>query len=441
MPQTTLAEYGDCILHQCTIGSVPSDRNTYALRSIKIFEDHCKPYFTAQMVIDSYQNSTDTYLYPTSEVIVSFLSPSSDPSFPTSPYTQRFRVFSHESREVPGGQAVAHKIHTISLIGQEYYNDKHNNVISLDANVPATVAAQRIHGTYITGNIKTTHSSGPIGTTRQPHQSSNLKPFKAINDLLDRAVWTRWQTCCPVYFKTARGHVMAPLQSLLEARPLGDVALVEHQAQGTHDLSFIGNRNGYQSILAIKPLSPSGEASSGVKASDVSGMLKAASFFDTNQGKFKNMPSILGKVMGMFSGGAPGVRDKIRPMLAEAYKGNRGGGHLLNVLSTVMQPQAIQKAGQAGYNVSQEALVTALTYSDKYWVQIPGQSGHKITCGDKVAIRYYVIRDGRPVPRDKALYVARLVHNITFLENDPKTGKRKRASYKAKTELYGVDWS
>jgi len=155
-----------------------------------------------------------------------------------------------------------------------------------------------------------------------------------------------------------------------------------------------------------------------------------------NQGNFTNLPPVPN-----FSGfGVPGLGARISQLMGEAYRGNRGGGALLNIINEVMQQRAIQKAGPGGFNTQQEALITALAYTNKFWVQVPGQSGLLCTAGMKVPIRYTTVRGGSPVPMDKILYIARLVHHITFLYPESEKGRRQRSGYKAKTEIYGVEW-
>ena len=164
---------------------------------------------------------------------------------------------------------------------------------------------------------------------------------------------------------------------------------------------------------------------------------KAASWIDLLSGTYElgdgKIDSII-KKMGL-GNNVPGLNSKIKAMMAESQKG-RNGGHLLNFIDAVIQPRSQAKNGPGNFNTSQEAFVTALTYADKFWITVPGQSGHKITCGDAINIEYSIMRNKRAEDRTRRLYVARLVHTINFTVTD----KRTWQGNKAMTDIYGVAW-
>ena len=120
-------------------------------------------------------------------------------------------------------------------------------------------------------------------------------------------------------------------------------------------------------------------------------------------------------------------------MLAEAQKSSRGGMTMMNFMDTLMQEKNIDKNGPAGYNVKQEAFIAALTYSQKYWVSVPGQTGVNITCGDRINVIYPV----GATPIQKTLFIPRLIHEVRFTQGDD----RQPLEVNAKTEIYGVSWS
>jgi hypothetical protein len=435
---------GYCVLNRCTIGGVDNQvaqAVIFHVSKIQIFEDHCKPYFTAQMVIETYQHAHEHFLYPTSEVLVDFTAPSSDPSFPAKRYVERFRVFSYESQQMPYGQQVVRIQHTLSLMGQEFYNDRHNFVNQLDSNQTGTGVAKKIHDRFITsnGNLRVTvPSSGMIGSEQVPNQLINQKPFTAINQVLSRCTWTRYPSCAPVYFRNKQGYVMGPLQHVMEsAAP--NITFTEYPAEGGHRWfsEFIGREKGYTQILALKPLAPSGEASSGVRASEVGNLGKAQAWVDLQGGSAKIGAGSIDKIikkLGLNTAN-PQANAKIQQMLAEAQKG-RTGGLLFNFINELMQDRAIDKNGPGNFQVSQEAFVTALTYADKYWVTVPGQGGHKVTCGDKIIVNFHKPQDGKAKPVSKRLYVARLVHTVEFTRGT----ERKPTGEQAMTDIYGVSW-
>lgn len=438
---------GRAILHEANINGfdyVGIEGVRFHVESIQIFEDHCKPYFTAQMIIETYDHAHEAFIFPTAEVFISFECPSSDPSFVSHRYSERFRIFSHDSEQISSGQQKNRLRHKLSLIGQEFYNDRHNNVIRSDNLKTGTAAASSIHEKIIRpvdgGGMRVYESSGIIGSKEIPHQTTNMKPFTAINNILSRCVWNRYPSCAPVYFKNKYGYVMGPLQGVMEsASPR--YSFTEYSTAGNSwGRNFLGTAAGYTQIKELKPLSPSGEASSGVRASEIGNLNKASAWIDVLTGTYdlgKLTGDGISKIMKKLNlqTNSPGVNEKIRAMLAEAQKG-RNGGLQYNFIDSLMQDRATSKHGPGGFNVSQEAFVTALTYTDKYWVSVPGQGGHKVTCGDKITITYPIVRNFKTTNRTKTLYVARLVHNVRFTEGS----SRKPIGDNATTDIYGVVW-
>ena len=446
MPENLRADMippGLCVLNGCTIGGIPHQADNaviFHVSKIQIFEDHCKPYFTAQLTIETYQHAHEHFLYPTSEVFIDFTSPSSDPTFPVRRYRERFRVFSYESEQLPYGQQTVRIQHTISLMGQEFYNDRHNYVNQLDFNQPATSVAKKIHDRFIASNGNlgvTVPSSGMIGSEQVPHKSVNLKPFTAIGQVLGRATWTRYPSCAPVYFRTKRGYLMGPLQQIMETGGIA-MAFTEYPAAGNRWMTeFLGRAKGYTMIQALKPLAPSGEASSGVRASEVGNLGKAQAWIDLQKGSTNIGAGAISKIMNKLNINTanPAANRKIQQMLAESQKG-RTGGLLYNVINELMQDRAIDKNGTGNFQVAQEAFVTALTYSDKYWVTVPGQSGNQVTVGDKITVTFHKPEDAKPKQVTRRLYVARLIHTVEFTRGS----ERKPTGEQSKTDIYGVSW-
>lgn len=435
---------GSCRLNTCTIGGFENQLANevhFHVSKIQIFEDHCKPYFTAQLVIETYDHNHEWFLYPTSEVFLDFTCPSSDPSFVSTRYRERFRVYSYESEQMPYGQQMVRIQHTISLMGQEFYNDRHNYVNQLDFNTTATDVARKIHNNFVkaeNGNLRVTvPSSGMIGSEQIPNKLINQKPFTAINQILGRATWTRYPSCAPVYFRNKQGHVIGPLQQIMESAAPNMTFTEYPGAAQSWMAEFQGREKGYTMIEALKPLSPSGEASSGVRASEVGNLNKATAWVDMLNGSTKigdgNASKLLGK-LGINTSN-PLANQKIQAMLAESQKG-RTGGLLFNVINQLMQDRSVDKNGPGNFNIAQEAFVTALTYSDKYWVTVPGQGGQKVTCGDKIVVNFHKPQDSKPKNVTKRLYVARLIHTIEFTRGQERVGSGDQA----KTDIYGVAW-
>lgn len=399
----------------------------FNVREFRIFEDVCKSYFTAQLVIETYLNNYENFLFPSAETIISFECPRSD-GVTTKTYTEKFRVYSYESKAMSGGADVRLE-HTISLIGQEYYNDRHNVVTENHKLTTGTAVAKQIHDRYIgaNGNLDVkVPSTGHIANETSAHQIINKKPIKAIHDVLDRCVFGSYKSCAPTYFRNKPGYVIAPLQMLLESAPVtGNFIHVPAQGSSIADIML-----GYHSVIHLRPMSPAGEASAGARTSDISGLLKSATFLDLETG------STIDRA-GKIAQAAAGATGSTKEVLQGATKGIRGGSDILNVINNLHQFKQIDKNGPGRYNVSQEALITAITYSQKYWVSVPSQSGLQVTCGDRIRV-VFPINDRLTV---KTLFVPRLIHECRLTETVGPDNKRKGVSVNAKTELYGVQWA
>ena len=418
------------VLNECTIGD-PGARFTYSdgnfhVHSLQVFEDHCKPYLTCQLVIETYQNIYEHFLKPAVEVMLDFESPSSPLSgYKTKRYKEQFRIFSYDSRPAPKGQAGGQMIHTLSLIGQEYYNDKHNTVIQNDQGVVGTSVAQRIADKYLKafgGSTKVmVPSNGPIGQPNHPNQTMNVRPIKAINDILDNCVWSgKFKSCAPVFFRRKQGHVIAPLQYMLENQPIKG-HFFHRMGQGASIHATF--EEGYNLCIDVRPLSPSGEIMSGIKAGEVGSASQVASSLDLTKGLINK---------GTIAKAGKSAIAKI------STKSPLGSNHILGTIMSSLRDSAISKEGPGGYNNAQAALVTALTLSPKYWVSVPGQSGNQITAGDRILVQMPVpYGDGKFRMITKTLYVARLIQQVNFTDQTT----RKQLDMNAKTEMYCVEFN
>jgi hypothetical protein len=420
-------------LKTCSIGGVDwitnAAQTNFHVKEFRIYEDICKFYFTGELVIETYLNVYETFLYPTAPVVIAFECPRSD-GVSTRTYTETFRVYSYDSSPLSGG-ADGHLKHTISLIGQEYYNDKHNVVTENFKLVSATTAAKRIHNNYVQSNGSMNVKSpakGSIANDTSAHQVLNKKPSKAIHDLLDRAVFPNYKSSAPTYFRNKSGYVIAPLQQLLETSSIAS-NFIHAPASGA---SIGDTMLGYHSVIYMRPLAPAGEASSGVRASDISGLLKGSSYVDLESGNILNRNGKFAKSLGKnFIKGT-----NANQVLQGATKGSGGGMDILSVINNLHQFKEVDKNGPGQYNTSQEALITALHYAQKYWVSVPGQSGLNVSCGDRIRV-VFPINDKLTI---KTLFVPRLIHECRFTE-DTSDGKRRPTNVRCKTEIYGVFWS
>lgn len=408
----------------CTISGFPAtDLNlnvNFHIKEFRIYEDICKPYFTGELVIETHLNNYEKFLYPTVEVIIAFECPRSDAG-PTRSYRERFRIFSYDTTSIGSG-AHGRLEHKISLMGQEYYNDKHNVITQNFNDKTGTGIASSIHNKYMASNggLRIDPPSlGMFGSQDKKYQIINKKPMKAIHDILDRCVYSQFKSCAPVYFRDRDGYVIAPLQQLLENASI-DQKYLHYPAMGR---TIQEHFSGYDRVIDFKPIAPAGETSQGVRASEISGMMKGSSFFDFNT---KNIIHKLPKSQNFPNSQAA------KQMLAEASRGGFGGFNMFHVIDELLQKRSVDKHGPGGYNTTQEAFLTALAYAPKFWVSVPGQTGLNITCGK----RMIVTRPVNDTVSTRTLFVPRLVHEVRFTEGED----RRPVKVQARTEIYGVQW-
>lgn len=390
---------GKVILNQCTINGIPYNdgiTNYFHVQELRIFEDHCKPYFTGQLIIEAHQNTWESYVVPGATVNIAFEAPRSD-GVATQEYYENFLIFSYESKPRQNDIHNA-MIITLSLMGQEYYNDRLKTVMMPFSNIPGTAAAAAIHEIYMGVNgglVITSPSMGPIGTTQVPHEVRNQKPLKAIHELLDKSVFAAYPSCAPVYFRNKPGYVMGPLQQLLETAPM--VQTFVHQPAQSVDLNK--TMFGYDRINFLRPMSPPNEQQSSGGAAGGS----PQGFFDMAMGQVQKL-----------TGG-----------------GGRGN---FAILDTLHQALSIAKNGPGGFQSAEDAFLAQLSlYTKKFWVSVPLQTGVNVTCGTRITIQYPFTNQGLT---SKTLYVARLIHDLKFTEGED----RQPVTINGTTDMFGVAW-
>lgn len=422
-------------LRSCIINSVPhvSETNNYHVKELRIYEDICKAYFTGQLVIETLLNVAEVFLKPTVQVTLSFEAPRSDGG-PTKTYTENFRVYSYDSKPLSGG-ADGRMQHTIQLIGQEYYNDKHNTVLENFANIPGTAAAASIHNQYmsVNGGLRIPFpSTGLIGEQLHPHQVKNMKPIKAIHDILDRCVFAAYKTCAPVYYRDKQGYVMAPLQGLLETSPVRQ-KFKHTLAQGE---SLRETMYGYENVIHFRHVAPAGESSGAASAGTIAGLVNSSSFFDMKTGNYIESFAMATKIFNLpFMNNIPGLKSSAQQMIQQASRGRFGARMMFNMIDELLQKRQVDKNGPGGYNSAQEAFLTALNYVPKYWISVPLQTGVNVTCGTKIDV-IFPVSDRLT---SKTLFVPRLIHELRFTENGNRN-ERIPLNVTGTTDIYCVDW-
>ena len=424
-----LIQPGRASLIYCYVSGIPNFDGTvqnYHVQEMRLFEDHCKAYFTGELIIEAHQNVWEVLVAIGSEVEIAWEAPRSD-NGPTKIYTETYRIYSYASKPREGDTNNAMVI-TLSIIGAEYYNDKQNTVLQSFANVPATVAAAAIHQQYVAenGGLRVPlPSMGMAGLQQVPHEVNNKKPIKAIHDLLDKAVWAAYPSCACTYFRDKPGYMMAPLQFLLETAPV--VQSFAHQPDQASSIQQ--TIHGYDRIIQLRPQAPPAQDRGGSGGGAIGALSSATSFFDLNSGNYLNSFQSLGAVIG----GLTGNFQKIANGMKGGVKGRYGGRAMMSILDEKHQPSAIAKGGPGGYASAEEAFLAALGFADKYWISVPAQTGVNVTCGQRINVLYPF--SGHAMIA-KTLYVPRLIHELKFTEGK----NRKQVTITGTTDIFAVHW-
>ena len=105
--------------------------------------------------------------------------------------------------------------YTIKGIGPSWFSDQKTIVKQSYKDIPATSVIGSIHRNYI-GNdapLRILESSiGPVD--KELYRVMGMKPFKAINDLKDRALYGSVKTGTTMYYRDRDSYVLAPLETM-----------------------------------------------------------------------------------------------------------------------------------------------------------------------------------------------------------------------------------
>ena len=368
-------------------------RENFHVQELRIYEDNCKFYFTGQLIIEAQYNTFERYLAPQADVVIAFVAP------PGRLYQEVFKVYSYESKpregDIQGSMVV-----TIALMGKEYFKDKASQVQKNFQNVTGTTAASEIHKHYLSENGKLAiipESLGMIGKQLHAHQVLSKQPSKAINDLLDKSIFPTAHSGPGVYFRNKPGYIIGALEHLIKTQPI--TGRFKHFPAAGADL--IHTFEGYSDVIHFRPMAPPGEDRGGARNE---ASKKVLSSLDFKTGK-----PVTGKGEGG-SGYAEGVST--------------------NFTDELRQEIGIDKQGPGNHQAKENAFISKLTYSPKYWVSVPMQEGIKVTVGDNITVRYPVSDE----IQTKTLWVARLIHELRFTEGKD----RSVVTVTGTTDLFGV---
>ena len=359
-----------CRLRYCTIAGQPIARDT---ASINTYESMCLPYRRAQITV--VDNSG----------WISEMAASRQGSLAGLPvqlafdagediYEMKEQVIqSVKSTPSPENRTV--KIYQIGTIGSSYVNDRKNLVQKAFTNIPASSAASLIHNQFLGGDAPLSCLRSSIGMiakdTIGSFPISNIKPFKAIEDILSRVTYGGITANPTVYFRNADSYVLAPLQQIFQSSGSG-VTIVEKATWGTSIGDMFDNAH-YGVIAATLLVSPEDADQAG---SNISSRAAAASqglnIFNTagniqSVQKFASLTSLGGLISsigGTFS---------------------RQGGSMNNFLFNILQNEL--SADPSIGRVQEQEFLATVADADKYLIKYPLRAGLKTTAGGSLNAR------------------------------------------------------
>ncbi len=345
---------------------------------IRVFEDMCKPYITAQIMIMDNNNIINGLKLEGGDP-VSFAIDSHENNGDV--YEQQQYILSIDGEESTDNLRTI--TYTIYTAGLSYFKDKANLVQMSAVNVTGSSLAARIHNEYVSdGGLSVHSSSGMIAKDDiGGYHINNKHPFKAIGDVLDRSVGSGTKTGSWMYFRDRFKHVICPLETIFGQMgsqktfwQLQFGTVFEHTLQGA-DPRAQHDKPSNTAIIAAKtvvkelPNVSGGRGGGGNIASAAKG---AMNMFDVADGK-----SPLQSSASAGSGGNIGGSSALGSVSRFAT-GKFGG--IQNVLQNDCRrnPLSVNQGINAVAENSFQASVKDATH---YLVKVPFQSGISVTIG------------------------------------------------------------
>ena len=366
-----------CKIRSCTIEGV---NITQYVQNIKVYESMCTPYIKADLTIidnngiivgiadgspGSLAGAEIKFAFDAGEV----------------PYEQTQYILTVDGQ--PSEQNKRIQVYNIGTIGISYVKDRATLVQSTVQGQTAIQKAMAVHTEYVEdqGIGITSDSQGMVGTDKQSYHISNVKPFKAIEDLLKRAVYPQWAPPT-VYFRNADMHIMGPLEQIfataapnydfIEAATwasdyrnmFGDSSNAPRTSQGAHDMIMAATVIVKEDDLKKSRTNLHNIASSAFQAHRV--------FDSATHGRPMNLPAVpsgIGSLLSALSGIGSNME---------------GGSQNIHILDSLRQSPSTDPVMQ---RPREQEFLARVQDADKYLVKVPIKNGLKLTVGQGVNAR------------------------------------------------------
>lgn len=328
-------------------------------KSLAVYESMCKPYITSKFIIVDRTNMINGMQLMGGDPI-NFAFDGGGEVYES----EQFILTINGEASTQNGRTI---IYTITAATEAYFKDRANLVQQSFLQQQHTSAAQQIHSQFIGGNLFVAMPSMGMIAKKDigSYISSNVKPFKAIEDILRRATYGAYKSGSTVYFQDKEGHVIAPLEHLFAT--LAPQQVFEQRATWGSDWRHIFTAT--NAIIAAQTIIDENK-NSGRAGSQ---QLAAASSQALNVYDMKDKGLIVSKAAQAFSSG---------PMSRFAAK---NGG----IVNTLMMDSARNDPSQdPAQNRIQENLFQAkIKDGVNYLIKVPIQSGIQVTIGQGIDAR------------------------------------------------------
>lgn len=335
---------------------------------IEVYEDICKQFKTARLtVIDNNDVINNLKIVGGEEVSFAFDNLLGDI------YQDKMHIIS------VAGEAYAKNkrstIYTINLHGEEYFYDKANIVQHSFKNNTATSAVNILHSKFFKTNLQVkVPSLGPLAL-ETAHIISSLNPLTAIHQIKNLATYAQYKTGSTLYFRDAKGHVVAPLEHLFDTLS-PQQTFIQKATWGSNWQDVFGAYNAI--IEADTILDQHGAA--GRTTQDVASSSQQGNIIFDMKSKSFVVNKILGGAVqiGKLSGSADAILNNLKSF---ATTGGLGGKPNFQIWDTTQTPKNnIPSLKTPEERLYQDAARNGPTVK----IMVPIQSGIKCTIGQGV---------------------------------------------------------
>lgn len=383
-------------LRNCTLGGAVT---AFQTKSVKVYESMCTPYIKMQLTLIDNNGTIKRLADGLGSLIGQPVTIAFDGGEEIYERKEQI-IFTVDSAPLESNKRV--QVWNIGTVGTSYVNDRKALVQKSFKNIPATGAAAAIHNMFLGGDAPLNLISNSLGMiakdTIGSFPISNVKPFKAIEDLLHRAKYAS-ATNSTVYFRDRDSYVMAPLQDLFRSASAQNT-FIEKATWGTNIRDMFEAHNAVISAgLLVEPGDISGARSKlGASAAAASQALNIFNF-GTNKIDIDKTAT------------ATGLNSLVSAATSSFV--NSRGGSMNNLLFNFLRNELSTDPSIS--QVQSEEFLAKVKDANKYVIKVPIRGGLKCTVGKGINARLLA-----PAGDQKAevigglMLVADLMHDCQF---------------------------